>query len=79
MSQSREIKINTTKPIEIAFAIYKGSCHKVVETFQRIVSLIIERGYVVAGPPINILHNDPIVTPEDEQITELRFPIREIT
>jgi len=79
MSQSGEVRIKKTEPIEVAFAVHKGSYSKVVETFQRMVQWIMENGYIVAGPPINIFHNDPMVTPEDELVTEAQFPIRKIT
>ena len=79
MSRSGEVRIKKTEPIEVAFAVHKGSYSKVGETFQRMVQWIMENGYIVAGPPINIFHNDPMVTPEDELITEAQFPIRKIT
>jgi AraC family transcriptional regulator len=79
MSRSGEIKIKKTEPMEVAFAIHKGSYSKVGETFHKMMPWIMEKGYIVAGPPINIFHNDPMVTPEDELITEVQFPIRKIT
>jgi len=76
MADSGEIRIKKTEPREVAFAIHKGSYGNVGETFQRMVQWVMENGYMVAGPPINIFHNDPMVTPEEELITEAQFPVR---
>jgi len=78
MGQSGEIKIKTTEPMEVAFAIHKGSYGKIGETFHKMVPWIMEKGYMVSGPPVNIFHNDLMVTPEDELITEVQFPIRKM-
>ena len=79
MGQSGEIKVKITEPVEVAFAIHKGSYSSISETFHKMIPWIMEKGYMVSGPPVNIFHNDPMVTPEEDLITEVQFPIKKIT
>jgi effector-binding domain-containing protein len=37
---------------------------------------MLENGYEIAGPPEEVYLNDPNVTPRDEILTEVRFPVK---
>ena len=75
MAESGEVRTKITQPTEVAFAVHRGSYSAVGETIQRLVQWIIANEYTIAGPPVNVFYNDPMITAEADLITEVQFPI----
>jgi AraC family transcriptional regulator len=71
-----EVKVKTTKPQKVVYAVHKGSYQSLGEMFGRLAQWIEENGYEIVGPSITICYNDPHTTPEEELISECQFPVR---
>ena len=76
LAESGEVKLKTTKPQEVAFAVHKGSYQKLGEVFGKLVQWIGEKGYEIVGPAVTVCYNDPHTTPEEELVSECPFPVR---
>jgi effector-binding domain-containing protein len=76
LAKSGEVKVKTTNPQEVTFAVYKGSYRKMGEAFGKLVQWIEENGYEIVGPPAAVCHNDSHTALEDEQVSECQFPVR---
>ena len=50
LAESVEVKVKTTKPQEVAYAVHKGSYLKLGEVFWKSVQWIEENGYEIVGP-----------------------------
>ena len=74
--ESGEVKVKTTKPQEVAFAVHKGSYQELCEVFGKLVQWINGNGYEIAGPSVTVCYNDPHTTPEEELVSECQFPVR---
>ena len=75
LAESGEVKIKTTKPQEVAFAVHKGSYQKLSAVFGKLAQWIEENGYEIVGPSITVCYNDPHITPEEELISECQFRV----
>ena len=73
-----EVKVKTTKPQEVVYAVHKGSYQELGEVFGRLAKWVEETGYELVGPSITVCYNDPRATPEEELISECQFPVRKI-
>ena len=76
LAESGEVKVKTTKPQEVAFAVHKGSYQELGELFGKLVQWINGNGYEIAGPSVTVCYNDPHTTPEEELVSECQFPVR---
>ena len=76
LAKSGEVKVKTTKPQEVVFAVHKCSYQKLGEVFVKLVLWIEENGYAIAGPSVTVCYNDPHTTPEEELVSECQFPVR---
>jgi len=76
LAESGEVKVKTTKPQEVAFAVHKGSYQKLGEVFGKLVQWIEENRYAIVGPSVTVCYNDPHTTPEEELVSECQFPVR---
>ena len=76
LAESGEVKVKTTKPQEVAYAVHKGSYQKLGEVFWKLVQWIEENRYEIEGPSVTICYNDPHTTPEEELVSGCRFPVR---
>ena len=77
LAKSGEVKVKTTNPQEVTFAVYKGSYRKMGEAFGKLVQWIEENGYEIVGPPpVAVCHNDSHTAQEEEQVSECQFPVR---
>ncbi len=77
MARSGEVEVKTTEPQQVAYLVHAGSYQSMQDSFMRLLRWISENGYEVAGPPVNVYHNDPMmVRSEEELITEVQFPVR---
>lgn len=76
LAESGEVKVKTTKPQEVAFAVHKGSYQNLGAVFGKLVQWIEENGYEIAGPSVTVCYNDPHNTSEEELVSESQFPVR---
>jgi effector-binding domain-containing protein len=76
LAESGEMKVKTTKPQEVAFAVHKGSYLKLGAVFGKLAQWIEENGYAIVGPAVTVCYNDPHTTPGEEQVSECKFPVR---
>ena len=76
LAESDEVKLKTTKPQEVAFAVHNGSYQKLGEVFGKLAQWIEEKGYEIVGPSVTVCYNDPHTTPEEELVSECQFPVR---
>ena len=76
MAESGEVKVKTTKPQEVVYAVHRGSYQELGEVFRRLAQWLEENGYEIVGPSITVCYNDPQTTPEEELISECQFPVR---
>lgn len=65
------MKVKTTKPLEVAFAVHKGSYQKLGAVFEKLVQWIEENGYEIVGHSVTVCYNDPHTTPEEELVSEV--------
>ena len=73
LAESGEVKVKTTKPQEVAYAVHKGSYQKLGEVFWKLVQWVEENGYAIVGPSVTVCYNDSRTTPEEEFVSELSF------
>ena len=76
LAESGEVKVKTTKPQEVAYAVHKGSYQKLGEVFLKLVQWIEENGYAIVGPSVTVCHNDSHTALEEELVSECPFPVR---
>ena len=76
LAESGEVKVKTTKPQEVAFAMHKGSYQKLGAVFGKLVQWINENGYEIVGPSVTVCFNDSHTTSEEELVSECQFPVR---
>ncbi|MCK4736589.1 MAG: GyrI-like domain-containing protein [Methanophagales archaeon] len=76
LAKSGEVKLKTTKPQEVVFAVHKGSYQKLGEVFEKLAQWIEENGYEIVGPSVTVCYNDPHTTPEEELVSECQFPVK---
>jgi AraC family transcriptional regulator len=76
LAKSGEVKLKTTKPQEVAYAVHKSSYQKMGEVFGKLVQWINENGYEIVGPSVTICYNGPHTTPEEELVSECQFSVR---
>lgn len=73
LAESSEVKVKTTKPQEVVFAVHKGSYQEIGEVFGKLVQWINEKGYEVEGPSRTICYNDPRINFHIGGINEVKF------
>lgn len=76
LTESGKVKVKTTKPQEVAYAVHKGSYLKLGEVFWKSVQWIEENGYEIVGPFVTVCYNDRHTTSEEELVSECPFPVR---
>ena len=76
LAKSGEVKVKTTKPQEVTYAVHKGAYQKFWEVFWKLVQWINENCYEIVGPSVTICYNDPRTTLEEDLISECQFPVR---
>ncbi len=60
----------------VASALHKGPFEEIGGTYGALAAWIAEKGYESAGPQEEVYLTDPMETPPDQLLTEVRFPIR---
>jgi AraC family transcriptional regulator len=76
LAETGEVKVKTTKPQEVVFAVHKGSYQKLGDVFGKLVQWINENGFEIVGPSVTVCYNDSHTTPEEELVSECQFPVR---
>ena len=76
LAESGEVKLKTTKPQEVVYAVHKDSYQELGTVFGKLVQWIEENGYEIVGPSVTVCYNDPHTTPEEELVSECQFPVR---
>ena len=76
LAKSGEVKVKTTKPQEVVYAVHKGSYQEIGEVFGKLAQWIEEYGYEIVGPAVTICYNNPHTMPEEELVSECQFPVR---
>jgi len=76
LAESGEVKVKTTKPQEVVFAVHKCSYQYLGEVFGKLAQWIEEKGYEIVDPSVTVCYNDPHTTPEEELVSECQFPVR---
>jgi effector-binding domain-containing protein len=71
--ESGEVKVKTTKPQEVAFAVHNGSYQKLGEVFEKLAQWIEENDYEIAGPSVTVCYNDPRINFHIGGINEVKF------
>lgn len=62
-------------PHQIASIIHIGPFEEVGETYTALGGWIAEHGYQIVGPSTEIWLSNPDVTPAEELLTEIQFPV----
>ena len=75
LAESGEVKLKTTKPQKVDFAVHKGSYQKLGAVFGKLVQWIEENENEIVGPSVTVCYNDPHTTPEEELVNECQFPV----
>jgi len=70
-----EVKVKTTKPMEVAFTLHRGPYDQVGMTYDRLEKWIEENDYQIGGPARSIYLNDPNSVPPESLKTEIQFPV----
>ena len=65
----------TVKGGPVASTIHKGRYSEVGPAYHALTTWISDHGHTPAGPPREIYLNDPTQVSEDEQLTEVVWPI----
>jgi effector-binding domain-containing protein len=60
---------------QVAYTVYKGSYENLQKTYEALMTYIEEGGYHIVGPASEIYLTEHGKAPEDEQLTEIRFPV----
>ena len=65
----------TIETREVAATIHRGSYHGIDKTYMALVQWIEAQGYQIAGPSEEVYLTNPQEVPEEELLTEVRFPV----
>ena len=76
LAESGEVKVKTTKPQEVAYAVHKGFYQKLGGVFWKLAHWIEENGYAIVGPSVTVCHNDSHTAQAEELVSERLFPVR---
>ena len=61
---------------EVASTVYKGPYEGMGNIYEELVGWIMGNGYEIAGAPAEVYLSDPVKTPPQELLTEVRFPVK---
>jgi len=75
MAKTREVRVKTTRPRLVAYAVHKGPYSQLGEVFKRVAKWAYENGFQVNGRPTSIYYSEAGSVPEDELITEVQIPL----
>lgn len=76
MSETKKVRVKTTRPQLVAYTIHKGPYSQLGEVFKKVAAWAHENGYEVNGSPRTIYYNEAGSVPDEELITEIQIPIK---
>lgn len=60
---------------QVASAMHKGPYDTIETTYRDLQAWVDANDYSMAGPPEELYYSDPAVTPPEEYLTEIQFPV----
>jgi effector-binding domain-containing protein len=75
-SDESGLGVKRLEAYDVASNMHKGPYEGLGKVYEDMVVWMLENGYEIAGPPEEVYLNDPNVTPRDEILTEVRFPVK---
>ncbi len=70
------VGVKLVESYEAAATVHKGPYENVGPVYGALVQWIMENGYEFSGAPEEAYLNDPQSVPQEEILTEVRFPVR---
>jgi len=70
------VGVKLVESYEAASTVHRGPYENVGPVYGALVQWIMENGYDIAGAPEEAYLNDPNTVPQEEILTEVRFPVR---
>jgi len=61
---------------QVAAAMHKGTFDKLGQTYGELTDWIMASYWEISGPPEEVYYSDPTQTPQEQLLTEVRFPVR---
>ena len=71
----RGMGIKKLDETEVASTVYKGPYEGMGNIYGELVGWIMGNGFEISGAPSEIYLSDPVKTPPQELLTEVRFPV----
>lgn len=75
MASEVGVVIKKIEPATVAFIACKGPYSQMAEVFPKLFWWIQDKGYFIAGPPSGVYFNNPVDTPPEELLWEVRCPV----
>jgi AraC family transcriptional regulator len=75
-ADERGFGVKSVGAYEAASTVHKGPYDSLSKVYGDMVGWIMANGYEISGPPEEVYMNDPGTTPEEELLTEVRFPVK---
>ena len=76
MAESGAASVKEVPAHQVAYMVHKGPYDQMGQVFQKLSMWIIQQGYEIVGPPLEVYHTRPDQLPPEEWVTEVRFPIK---
>ncbi|HNR26930.1 MAG TPA: GyrI-like domain-containing protein, partial [Methanobacteriaceae archaeon] len=73
--QEGKIGIKEIPEHSVLAAIHKGPYTEVGPVIHAVIDYAVENNYDIVGPLSEVYLNDPMTTPEEELLTEVRIPV----
>lgn len=75
--QNPEIELRNLPRGPVVSSIYTGPYKQITEAYTRTHAHLLEHGYEMRAPTMELYLNNPEETPEDELLTEIQIPIKQ--
>lgn len=75
MTSEIGVIVKKIEPTTVAFIVCKGPYDQMAEVFPKLFLWIQEKGYMIAGHPSGVYFNNPMNTPPEELLWEVRCPL----
>ena len=69
------VNIKKISPHRVVFTIHKGPYRHTEHVYLILMEYAVENGYLIAGPITEVYINNPTEVPENELLTDVRFPV----
>ncbi len=78
-SEDGMINIKKIPELCVVSTICKGAYKNTEQIYLNLMEYTVDNGYLIAGPVTEVYINSPLELPENELLTEVRFPILKIS